>query len=251
KALIIEEGAIPGAVASILPIAMYAASRASGDRAKTSTTSRVRQLAQIMLGSYRGPIDRTLTYLIMSTDDSGGQVVLDNDRIHLKWPDVAEQPVLPRDHRIAALATQALGGTAVPDPVWAWTRGRSLITVHPLGGCVMADDATTGVVDHKGRVFDPTCDGVHEGLYVSDGSVTPLALDANALLTISAIADGTAEMLIADRKWMASQPGSVASPPPKPPREAATTASLSFTERLTGFMSMHTDGGDFLEAFEC
>src|SRR5262249_29824024 len=179
---------------------------------------------------------------IPSTHDSAGNILLEGGRIHVDWPGVPEQPVFARDDRIAAIATQALHGTAVPDPLWAWTRGRSLITVHPLGGCVMADDATKGVVDHKGRVFDPTGEGVHEGLYVSDGSVVSLALDANPLLTISAIAERTAEMMIADRNWAAGQTGGLTLAQPPAP-EAARTASLSFTERLTGFVSLRMHGG--------
>ena len=65
----------------------------------------------------------------------------------------------------------------------------------------MADDADGGVVDHKGRVFDPVSGGVHDGLYVCDGSVVPCALDANPSLTISAIAERTAALLIEDRAW--------------------------------------------------
>ena len=64
----------------------------------------------------------------------------------------------------------------------------------------MADDAAGGVVDHKGRVFDPVGGGVHDGLYVCDGSVIPCALDANPSLTISAIAERTAALLIEDRR---------------------------------------------------
>ncbi|MEZ4617017.1 MAG: GMC oxidoreductase [Caldilineaceae bacterium] len=44
------------------------------------------------------------------------------------------------------------------------------ITVHPLGGCCMADDCDHGVVDHAGRVYHPD-GGVYLGLYISDGSV--------------------------------------------------------------------------------
>ncbi len=140
-ALIIEEGSIPGALAAMLPIAMDAASYENLDEKTASVARRLRELAEIPLGSYHGPVDRTLTYLVMSTDDSGGRIVLENDRVHVEWPGVAEQPVFARDNQVLAAATQALHGTEIADPLWACTSGRSLITVHPLGGCVMADDA--------------------------------------------------------------------------------------------------------------
>jgi cholesterol oxidase len=248
KALIIEDGAIPGALASVLPAAMYAASFGRPNRKNGSAARRLRELALISLGAYRGPVDRTLTYLIMSTDNSGGRIVLEGDRIHVDWPEVAEQPVFARDNRIADIATNALRGTAVPDPLWAWTRGRSLITVHPLGGCVMGVDQASGVVDHKGRVFDSTGGGVHPGLYVADGSVVPQALDVNPLLTISALAERTAEMMIADRKWANRPRASLAAVPSA--KVATRTASLSFTERLSGFVSLRVDINDFREAFE-
>ena len=44
-----------------------------------------------------------------------------------------------KDNETLTAATQALRGTEVPDPLWACTSDRSLITVHPLGGCVMAE----------------------------------------------------------------------------------------------------------------
>jgi cholesterol oxidase len=229
KALIIEDGAVPGPLAAMLPMAMYAASYGNPGWRKVPRARRLREFAEIPLGPYRGPIDRTLTYLIMSTDNSGGKIVFENDRVHVDWPEVAEQPVFVRDDRIPATATEALHGTPVPDPLWAWTSGRSLITVHPLGGCVMADDASKGVVDHMCRVFDPTGDGVHDGLYVADGSVVPLALDVNPLLTISAIAERAAEVMIEDRKWARGPDGSRRRHP-SPPPEAAPRARLTFTD---------------------
>ncbi|HEY6787718.1 MAG TPA: GMC oxidoreductase [Trebonia sp.] len=245
-ALIIEDGAIPGALAAMLPAVMYAASLEYPGEVQLPKARRLRQLAGIPLGSYRGPIDRTLTYLIMSTDDSGGRIILKDDRVRVEWPEVAEAPVFVRDPQILNAATGALHGTPVPDPLWAWTSGRSLITVHPLGGCVMADDATKGVVDHMGRVFDPQGGGVHEGLYVCDGSVVPVALATNPLLTISAIAERTADILIKDRNWEAGQADGNAPPPAAEAPPRAPTARLTFTERLTGFVSMRASG-DFRE----
>ena len=259
-ALIIQEGAIPGALAAMLPMVMYATSLENPAGDPLTQARRLRQFAGIPLGSYRGPVDRTLTYLITGTDDSGGRILLDDDRVRVQWPEAAEAPpAFLRDGHIIA-ATQALRGTPVPDPLWTWTNGRSPITVHPLGGCVMADDATAGVVDHSGRVFDPEGGGVHEGLYVCDGSVIPVALAANPLLTISAIAERTAGILISDQKWQASEPdhpagldhpGQDATGPSSPPDASATPrARLSFTERMTGFVSMRVDG-DFRKGHAC
>jgi cholesterol oxidase len=246
-ALIIEEGSIPGAIAAMLPIAMDAASYENLDEATAPVARRLRELAEIPLGAHHGPVDRTLTYLVMSTDDSGGRVVLENDKINVVWPGVAEQSVFARDNRILAAATQALHGTEIPDPLWAWAGGRSLISVHPLGGCVMADDAANGVVDHAGRVFDPVGGGVHDGLYVCDGSVIPVALDVNPLLTISAIAERTAKLMIEERGWVTPQAAGPSAPPPA--EEAAPRASLAFSERLTGFVSMSVHDG-FTEGYE-
>lgn len=64
------------------------------------------------------------------------------------------------------------------------------VTVHPLGGCVMADERRAGVVDQYGTVFDGLGgegNSVHVGLHVLDGSVVPMPLGANPLLTISAL----------------------------------------------------------------
>jgi cholesterol oxidase len=244
-ALIIEEGAIPGALAGVLPLALSAAASGIGEEG----TRRLTELAGIPFGARHGAASRTLTYLIMSTDDADGRIVLEGGRAHVVWPEAGEQPAFTRDNDILARATRALDGTEVPDPLWAWTHGDSLISVHPLGGCVMADDASGGVVDHKGRVFDPSRgasrdgashDGaVHDGLYVCDGSVVPLALDVNPLLTISGLAERTAELLIADRQWTAA-----GTPEPAPvPDVAVPQVGLAFDEVLTGFVSMGVHGG--------
>src|SRR5580693_9290043 len=230
-ALIIEDGAIPGALAAVIPLVLSAAS----DGVHEDGSRRLRELAGIPFGSQRGPVGRTLTYLVMSTDDSGGRIAMENDRIQVRWPECGEQPAFARDNLTLAEATRALHGTETPDPLWAWTNDQSLITVHPLGGCVMADDAAGGVVDHKGRVFDPASGGVHDGLYVCDGSVVPCALDANPSLTISAIAERTAALLIEDRNWA---PGDSGDAPEPAPELAPGLARLQFTERLTGFVSM-------------
>jgi cholesterol oxidase len=67
----------------------------------------------------------------------------------------------------------------------------SIAVSHPLGGCIMGADATKGVVDEFGHVFDKSKTGArpfYEKLYIADASVIPSALGVNPSLTISALA---------------------------------------------------------------
>ena len=80
-------------------------------------------------------------------------------------------------------------------PTWSVFKLGHLITAHPLGGCPMGDDYLQGAVDPFGRVFGG--DGsVHDGLYVTDGSVIPSALGVNPLMTISALTERFVERKI-------------------------------------------------------
>jgi cholesterol oxidase len=56
-------------------------------------------------------------------------------------------------------------------------------TAHCLGGCVIADSATHGVVDYRHRVFG------YLNMYVCDGSVVATNLGVNPSLTITALAE--------------------------------------------------------------
>jgi choline dehydrogenase-like flavoprotein len=79
----------------------------------------------------------------------------------------------------------------------------SITVSHPLGGSRMAKDATEGVVDEFGRVFDRTKSGdrpFYQGLYIADASIIPAALGVNPSLTISALALRVADQIIADHK---------------------------------------------------
>jgi choline dehydrogenase-like flavoprotein len=61
---------------------------------------------------------------------------------------------------------------------------------HPLGGCRMAETPELGVTDHSGAVFG------YEGLYCIDSSIVPTSLGVNPSLTIAAVSERCAELLV-------------------------------------------------------
>ena len=201
EAILIEDGAMPGAVGSLLPGAFALAAPAIGTPPEGSPLAplgrRVREAGGVLQGPYRGPLDRSFAYLVMSVDDDHGKLFLQDDRLRVRWHDVASRPVFRHDNGAVARATRGLNGTYVPDPIWTGPFGHSLITVHPLGGCVMADTAEDGVVNERGQVFRSTSGpDVHENLYVADGSIVPLPLGVNPLLTISALAERICDKIL-------------------------------------------------------
>ncbi len=78
---------------------------------------------------------------------------------------------------------------------------KSVACTHPLGGCVMGKDASAGVVDEFGRVFQQPGSArpqFYEGLYIADASIIPTALGVNPSLTMSALALRIADRIIAE-----------------------------------------------------
>lgn len=140
----------------------------------------------------------------MGRDNAGGRLRLDNGRLRVEWPNISAQPAydgLDQALRRAERDGGFDGGDYLPNPAWqpvpdsfaavvgGVERG-TLVTVHPLGGCAMADDRNGGVVDHTGAVFDAAADetrAVHAGLHVLDGAILPAAVGVNPLLTIAAL----------------------------------------------------------------
>jgi enediyne biosynthesis protein E9 len=61
---------------------------------------------------------------------------------------------------------------------------------HPLGGCRMAQSPDLGVTDHSGAVFG------YEGLYCIDSSIIPTSLGVNPSLTIAAVSERCADLLV-------------------------------------------------------
>src|SRR5581483_5656777 len=156
-------------------------------------------------GSYVGSVNNTQTFLTIGHDDADGTMALVNDRLRIVWPGAGKQPIYDKMQATTIDATKITEGIAVKEPIWTGVLNYNLITVHPLGGCPMGEDAARGAVNDRGQVFAGTAGtAVHAGLYVADGSIVPTSLGVNPLLTISALAERAMTLLIRDRGWQPS-----------------------------------------------
>ncbi|OHX16086.1 choline dehydrogenase [Chromobacterium amazonense] len=239
KRMVIEEGSVPGAIGGAMVPAMAAASAELGQAAESGPLAKLKYVAReaesALRGPYHGAMNRLQTYLIMSHDDGAGVMALDeHGQLKLEWPGVGEQPNFEIGNARLLEATRALGGIYVRNPIWTDLFRHSLITVHPLGGCVMGEDAGQGVVNHKGQVFSGAAgDAVYPGLYVTDGSVIPTSLAVNPLLTISAVSERAMALLAADRGWTIDY----ALPSAPRRRQSPAKPGIEFTETMKGFFS--------------
>ncbi len=150
-------------------------------------------LQSLVAGVYKGPFASLQTFFAVSHDSAAGRLVLEDDRITVRWPQARDEPVYQRlDAALEALVKQS-GGRYVKNPLAGTMVGDQPATAHPLGGCGMGRERADGVVNHKCQVFDAAPGAgsadVHDGLYVVDGSVMPRSLGVNPLLTITALAE--------------------------------------------------------------
>jgi cholesterol oxidase len=126
--------------------------------------------------------------LINGRDVPDGRYVLKRGRLDLSWTSAPSEDYYAGVEQSFRDVAEALGGRARMPP-WRW--GNRYMTIHPLGGCPMADDRDSGVVDSWGRVYG------HPGLYVADGAAMPGPVGANPSFTIAAFADRVADGILA------------------------------------------------------
>lgn len=245
--LAIEEAAVPGGLGDLLPLGLSAAAKIMGKDTDNGVADMVREnqreLESLLRGPYAGAIRNTQTYLVMAHDDAGGRMELKDDRLRIRWPGAGKQPLFQAMSDALLTASTPSGGTYLPNPGWSDLTNQALMTVHPLGGCAMAERAEEGVVDHRGQVFSGQRGaGVHEGLIVADGSVIPRPLGVNPLLTISALAERTAALLAKSRNWNIDF-----SLPSHPPASAAAVRKMGvrFTETMRGHFSTEVLTDDY------
>ena len=137
----IQEGAMPSALAPMLPVMFVPNGRLLG------------ALQSLINGVYKGPLSSLQTFFAVSHDTASGRFRLEDDHLVLAWPGAKDEPVYQRlDKALSALVARA-GGSYVKNPLAGTVMGHQPATAHPLGGAGMGRDAGDGVVDHKGRVF--------------------------------------------------------------------------------------------------
>jgi cholesterol oxidase len=205
EGMIMVDGAAPGAFAKWLPALLAALSATTGQDTDRGLGDLVREKARELEsqigGAYAGAAHRTQICLVVAHDDAAGEIVLDGDRLNIRWPDVGRQAPFVRADAFMREAARALGATHIPNPTWHELLGRKLLTGHPLGGCAMANDAREGVVNHRGQVFSgENGTDVHAGLYVMDGSIVPASLGVNPLLTIAGLAERCCELMVGSHR---------------------------------------------------
>jgi cholesterol oxidase len=129
-----------------------------------------------------------MLWLGAGIDAGDGQLRLDRkwlppfrQELELVWSADRSRRVIDGIIDMHRRMTEATGGT--PGPDLAWRVFRSLVTLHPLGGCPMGETVTTGVVTHLGQVFG------YPNLYVVDGAIVPTAIGRNPSHTIAALAE--------------------------------------------------------------
>lgn len=135
---------------------------------------------------------RSAVLLCMGLDKGTGTMRLnDNGFLALDWPYRDNMKLYDAILAMAKDFGRTIGARLVVAlPNWWWP-ARHNVTVHALGGCILADDAsqgvTSGAAQTLGQVFG------YQGLYVADGSIVPTAVGANPTATITALSEMVAE----------------------------------------------------------
>jgi cholesterol oxidase len=131
-----------------------------------------------------------LVFLMIGRDAADGRMLLTPllRRFDIRWSKAGSAQLFADLERTA----KELAHAADAKPFYALEGGplSKFATVHPLGGCPMADDPAHGVVDDAGAVHG------YPGLHVLDGSIVPTSLGVNPSKTIAALAERGVDRLV-------------------------------------------------------
>ena len=172
------------------PNLLLSALRASvGDGAASSLGRSLRRIPRAAACRADDPLSGVMLWLGAGVDAADGELRLDRELAAAvpprRWISNGArrrsrgviEAILAMHRRM----TEATGGR--PGSDLGWRLFRSLLTLHPLGGCRMAATPEAGVVNHLGQVFG------YPNLFVVDGAIVPVAIGRNPSHTIAALAE--------------------------------------------------------------
>jgi cholesterol oxidase len=189
--------------------------------------------------------DRTAIFLAMGRDLANGKIELNSlsKELKIKWDTPSNLPLYSAEQRFSTDVAEALGGNVALNPLWRLFHVP--VSVHNLGGCLMADSPDVGVTDSNGEVFG------YPNLFVLDGAILPRATGVNPSHTIAAVAERNIEQAIRrfkpDSNWRA--PDAVHAIPIIDPLTAVTippggtvptntpAIGIAFTETMKGHLA--------------
>jgi cholesterol oxidase len=176
----------------------------------------------------------SLPLLGMGRDVPDGVMRLRGNMLDVKWTTATSARFFSRLDGTMRSMARTWGADFQSNPL---SRLHRVITVHPLGGCPMADAPSRGVVDGAGQVFN------HRGMYVADGSVMPGPVGANPALTIAAFADRMSERILdPSAGFSVAVGGGVPLAEPVAEVDVDTEpggpTQLEFTEEMKGFVTL-------------
>jgi cholesterol oxidase len=130
-----------------------------------------------------GQSARTSIILVMQSSENYLRLRRGLFGLHSQLPEKSQRipSYIPLANQVTRRMAQKMDG--FPKGSWFEVLMDAPTTAHILGGCVMGETAADGVVDFAGRVHN------YPGLYITDGSVVPVNLNANPSLTITALAE--------------------------------------------------------------
>ena len=244
---LLEEGGYPRNIASLLQLLDP---RHGFERDVVAVTQH--DLKRVTISASRGRVDEntgvganSAVFLAMGRDLANGRIELVplTNLLRIEWDVGSNMPLYSTEERLSQDVAKALGGAMGYNPFWKFLN--QPISVHNLGGCVMAESPSAGVVDPDGQVHG------YPNLYVMDGAALPAATGTNPSHTIAAVAERNIELFIRryknDPAWMAPERGKV-QPVVEPmnavqiPKDGTAPPEtpgigLTCTETMEGFLS--------------
>ena len=130
----------------------------------------------------RAKAGQAFDVVAMSQDAADGNIQMDQGRMKFSFSMSGSPSYAATIRALEALGSQS-GRPLKFD-------SKNVFTAHPMGGCRISDDVTTGVVNGDGHVHD------HPGLYIADASVFPQSVGVPPSLSIAAWASHVASRMI-------------------------------------------------------